>query len=118
MKSYKHRHLFWRLPVMLAIIAVASLVVMALWNAILPDLLHVQPVNYLQAAGLLVLARLLFGGFRGFHGFHAHAHPHSHHFRERWDNLKPEEREEVFKNWDKLRPLWRNPRTEYERDKS
>ncbi len=36
---------------------------MLLWNAILPQILHTSVINYLQALGLLVFCRLLFGGF-------------------------------------------------------
>lgn len=42
--------------------AAFSLAVMLLWNAILPNLLGVADINYLQAAGILALCRLLFGG--------------------------------------------------------
>ena len=34
-----------------------------LWNAILPEFTHLSKINYWQALGLLVLARILFGGF-------------------------------------------------------
>ena len=39
--------------------------VMLLWNAILPNLLNVNPIKYWQAVGLLVLCRILFGNFGG-----------------------------------------------------
>jgi hypothetical protein len=39
-----------------------GLFVMLLWNALLPDLFKFQEINYLQAVGLVVLARLIFGG--------------------------------------------------------
>ena len=70
--------------------AVLSAVVMLLWNALLPDLLHVPPLRYLQAAGILILSRLLFGGLRGHFGpWRRRA------WRERWDSLTPEERERL-----------------------
>jgi hypothetical protein len=56
----------------LAICAIAILgwVVMTLWNAIVPGIfVGVRAVDYRQALGLLVLSRLLFGGFRGRGGF-------------------------------------------------
>jgi hypothetical protein len=46
----------------IAIFAVFSLAVMLLWNAVLPHLLGAPDINYLQAAGLLALCRILFGG--------------------------------------------------------
>ncbi len=54
-----------------ALLAVAGIgllgwVVMALWNAVLPSVfMGVRAIDYRQALGLLVLSRILFGGFRG-----------------------------------------------------
>ena len=36
--------------------------VMLLWNALLPNLFKFPEINYLQSVGLIVLARLIFGG--------------------------------------------------------
>jgi hypothetical protein len=41
-----------------------SAAVMLLWNAVLPYVLPMKPINYWQAMGLLVLCRILFGGFK------------------------------------------------------
>jgi hypothetical protein len=55
----------------IALLAVAGIgllgwVVMALWNAVLPGVfIGVRAIDYRQALGLLVLSRILFGGFRG-----------------------------------------------------
>ena len=38
-------------------------VLMWLWNALIPDIFHATPINFWQGIGLLILARLLFGGF-------------------------------------------------------
>jgi len=47
-------------------IAVIAWVVMLLWNALLPSLFAgVSPVGYWQALGLLLLSKILFGGFHG-----------------------------------------------------
>lgn len=37
--------------------------VMLLWNWLLPPLFHVGTINYWQAFGLVILAKILFGGF-------------------------------------------------------
>lgn len=79
-------------------IAVVTGVVMTLWNALLPDLFTgVSPIGYWQALGVLVLSRLLFGGFRG--GGHGRWHKR----REQWEALSPEEREQ-FKG--RFRSRW------------
>lgn len=53
---------------------VLGLAVMLLWNWLMPALFAgVNSVNYLQAIALLLLARILAGGYRGGHG-HCHSH--------------------------------------------
>jgi hypothetical protein len=74
--------------VVLVVLGVAALgwVVMALWNWLMPELfLGAREIGYLQAMGILVLSKILFGGFRG--GGHGRWH------RERWQQMTPEERE-------------------------
>jgi len=52
-------------------VAVLGAAVMTLWNAVMPGLLAgAHPVDYLHALGLLVLCRILIGGFRGHGGWH------------------------------------------------
>lgn len=49
-------------------IALGGLFTMLLWNALIPDLFHGPTLSYLQAAGILVLARIMVGrGGRGHH---------------------------------------------------
>jgi hypothetical protein len=76
----------WKGVFMLAVVAVLGLVVMLLWNAIVPSVFSgVQTLDYRQSLGLLVLSRILFGGFRGGRGMPGR----------RWQRLKdlaPEER--------------------------
>lgn len=54
--------------IMLALLAGVGAVVMLLWNAIIPTVIGWGAVSYLQAVGLLVLCRLLFGSFSGIKG--------------------------------------------------
>ena len=51
-------------------------VVMLLWNAVLPAIAPVHTITYWQSVGLLVLARILVGGFG--RGTHATAKNHRH----------------------------------------
>jgi hypothetical protein len=68
--------------------AILSVVVMVLWNWLIPSIFPEGPhVTLAQAAGLLVLSRILFGGFRGHGGMHGRWHRHGHH------DLTPEDRE-------------------------
>jgi len=91
---------FWKILV-LVIAGVAALgwVVMSLWNWLLPSLFPgVHQIAYLQALGLLVLSKILFGGFRG-RGCH-------HHHRQRWEQMSDEEREKFKRGVRGWRGRW------------
>lgn len=78
--------------VVIAVVAVAAfgLAVMGLWNWLVPDLFAGRSIGFWQGVGLVVLSRLLFGGFRGGHGRHGHWRDR---MGERWERMTPEERE-------------------------
>lgn len=61
----------------LGLLAAGVAVTMLLWNAFVPAIIGWQPIGYWQAAGLMLLVRLLFGRF-GMpfvpHGGHRHLH--------------------------------------------
>jgi len=67
-----------------------SLVLMSLWNWLMPPLFGLRLIGYGQALGLLVLSRLLPGGFRG--GWRGGMHWRGR-MMERWAQMTPEERE-------------------------
>ncbi|HXB22004.1 MAG TPA: hypothetical protein VNV88_11515 [Candidatus Solibacter sp.] len=75
--------------------AVLGFIVMHLWNWLMPEISGWHAISFWQALGLLLLSKLLFGGFRGGWG-------HSRHWRkgmrERWEQMTPEQREELRKN--------------------
>ena len=64
--------------------------VMHLWNWLAPALFHLPPITFWQALGLLVLCRILFGGFGG-HGRGRSRRERPS--REKWARMTPEERE-------------------------
>jgi hypothetical protein len=78
------------LVAVIAFIAVLGFLVMGLWNWLVPPLFRGPQIGYLQALGLLILARLLIGGWRGRGGWHGHWRQRM--WRERWESLTPEER--------------------------
>ena len=84
----RHRMGKW-LVIGAVIFVVLGLLVMSLWNALLPAILGVKAIGFWQALGILALSRILFGGlgFRpGMFGAHRRMH-------ERWMNMTPEQRE-------------------------
>ena len=86
--------------ILLAIIGVFAFgaIVMLLWNALVPGIFHLTVITFWQALGLLVLTRLLFGGFRGGGGF-GHRGRGKDRLRERWMTMTPEERERFKQDW-------------------
>jgi hypothetical protein len=78
--------------VVLALVAgtVLGFAVMGLWNWLVPSLFGGKAIGFWQAVGLLVLTRILFGGFRGGPGRHGHGR---HRMMERWEQMAPEERD-------------------------
>lgn len=79
MKNKKFKKL-WGIPLFIAIFALLVWATMLLWNALLPAIFGIVTITYWQALGLLVLGRLLFGGFGrgggGMHRFGRHRHHH------------------------------------------
>lgn len=63
--------------------------VMVLWNWLMPELFGLPSISFLQAAGLLLLCKILFGGIGG-------CHHHGNKLRQRWEQMSPEERERII----------------------
>ncbi len=68
MKDDFRRRCFFFPFAILAFVAVLTYVVYALWNGVVTDVLEVKSITYWQALGLLVLGKILFGGFPGGRG--------------------------------------------------
>lgn len=49
----------------IAAILAFGMVVMGLWNAIMPAVLGVKTISFRQALGIFLLSKILFGGFGG-----------------------------------------------------
>jgi len=61
-------HVFFRILAIAGFALLFGLVVMWLWNWLLPGLFGIAVIGYWQAFGLVILARILFGGILpGFH---------------------------------------------------
>src|SRR5882762_7340596 len=67
-----------------------SFVVMRLWNWLMPALFGWHLITFWQAVGILVLSKILFGGFRGGHRQQWYGRRR---MMERWEQMTPEERE-------------------------
>ena len=100
MKRYWFRRGLRFLLFGLLFMGLAGLVVMTLWNALLPTILGVSAITFWQALGLLVLSRILFGGY-GFRGRGDYGRPNTGRsvwkdkMKERWQTMTPEQREQM-----------------------
>jgi len=92
-------HFFKHLLAGLVIIAALGLIVMWLWNALIPGIFGWASINYWQAIGLLALSRILWGG-RGWHKRHAfRRHGCENPVREKWMKMSPEDRKEFIQKF-------------------
>lgn len=90
----------------LVAVAVLGWIVMALWNAVIPAVFAGgHAIDYLHALGLLILSRILFGGFRGRGGCNKHRH------WRKWDAMTPDERAQFQRG---MRSGWRQDKEETE----
>ncbi len=88
---------------MLAVIAAFGAAAMLLWNALMPQIFAMPALTYWQTVGLMLLARILFGGLA-----HDMAHGgrrgrgdvlmfrQGNKLREKWMNMSEEERKEFM----------------------
>lgn len=70
-------------------------IVMSLWNALMPEIFHLPIITFWQALGLLLLAKILFSGFRG-----GGPRPQwKDKLKAKWANMTPEEKEKFKQDW-------------------
>ena len=89
----------------IAMFAAISAIAMLLWNFLIPEIFGLITINFWQAAGLLVLARILFGGF-GFNKGRMMMADRMHTMNpihQKWMKMTPEQREEFINKRRKFR---------------
>jgi len=106
-KQKRMKKLIWIVPAALAgmmlLIAIGGTVVMLLWNWLAPAMFGLRLITFWQALGILILCRILFGGF-GMLGGSGRSPRRGHmgdriadrvadRMAERCENMTPEERE-------------------------
>ncbi len=84
----------WKIWKIAAIVVVAAFVfgfvIMQLWNWLMPVIFGLHRITFWQGLGLLVLGKVLFGGF---HRHGGGGRGWKRHMDERWAQMSPEERE-------------------------
>ncbi|MBS1531040.1 MAG: hypothetical protein JSU01_12080 [Bacteroidetes bacterium] len=100
-RAYRYRSHFRKKMIfipflVLAGLALVSYIVMLLWNALMPVIFHLGIITFWQAAGLLILAKILFGFGKGGHRGGA---PWMRHRMERFKHMSPEEQDRFREQW-------------------
>ena len=105
MKSFRKQKGLGML-IFLVVFALVGLLVMLLWNALLPTIIGVSSVSYLQSLGIIVLSRFLFGGLghwgKPFMG---------------WRQMDYSKKKEFFEMHDKFKGMSREKRIEFLRNR-
>ncbi len=90
---------------------------MLLWNNLAVTIFGLPALTFFQTLGLMVLGRLLTGGFgsRGWGG-RGPGWRRGRYWRERWQNMTPEQREQAMQRWNRYgcSPAKRNGEEEAE----
>ncbi len=75
-----------------------AFVVMYLWNFAISPTFEINEISYWQAMAILVLSKILFGGFRG-RG--RSGPPWRRKWKRKWDNMSSEDRQKFRAEWRK-----------------
>lgn len=92
------------------VITLFGFIVMSLWNQVLTAVLPVPAITFGQALGIFVLAKILFGGFRG--GWGGGRHAWGQKMKEKWQHMTPEEQEKFKEQWRNKCSRWGTRRPE------
>ena len=90
MKPRKFLRILKFILIAAAAFTVFSFLIMHLWNWLMPALFGLHVITFWQAVGVLVLSKILFGGFRPRFG---PGMQWRRRMMERWEQMTPEERE-------------------------
>ena len=105
MKTMSHqRKWFFFAPLAVLAVILFGFITMALWNALLPEIFNLPVINFWQAAGLLILARLFFGS--GPSKWNRNSHYMNPEMRNKIKNMSSEEKKEFFRKMHYNRQMW------------
>jgi hypothetical protein len=93
----------------LAAVVICGWIVTGLWNVLMPEIVGARTIGFWQALGLLLLGRLLFGGFRG---PHQRRRMMMRRWAGRWEKMTPEEREKFRQGMEQRCGGFRTPETD------
>ncbi len=91
--------------IVVGLIALAGFVVMEMWNWLMPAIFGLGVITFWQALGIIILSKILFGGFRmgGCGGCCGYGYKHGghwkHKFKHKWANMSDEDKEKWRKKF-------------------
>ncbi|MFN0036022.1 MAG: hypothetical protein ACKVUS_13245 [Saprospiraceae bacterium] len=88
----------------LLFITAITFATMLLWNHLAAATFGLPVLTFFQTLGLMLLGRLLTGGFGSRGSWRGRGPGHrmrGHYWRERWQNMTPEQREQSMQQWGK-----------------
>lgn len=98
-KQWKARKAIGIFFMVIFFLSLFSFIVMWLWNAILPGVIHVSPINFWQSLGILVLSKILFSGFGRGGGWQRKRQEWKRRMFDKWQDMTPEDREKFKQSW-------------------
>lgn len=104
MKTVFRKRWYLFTPLILAAFAGFGYFTMWLWNSLMPIIFHLPEISFWQTIGLMLLSRLLLGGFGG----HGHPNYMRNRMHEKWEKMTPEEREQYREHIRMHRPPFLN----------
>lgn len=100
MKRFWVKKIFMFVIFFIAAVLLFGTIVMSLWNAILPAIIGVKAITFIQALGILLLSKILFGGFGRRGGWQRGRHNQwRNNMQEKLAAMTPEEREKFKAEW-------------------
>ncbi len=86
--------IFLLIPI--ALFFAVGMIIMLLWNCLIPAIFGLKAITYLQALGIFLLSRILFGSFAFWNKKPPFANSN---FREKMMNMTDEERQQFKEEW-------------------
>jgi len=103
MKTVFKRRWYLFIPLIILAFVAFGFFTMYLWNWLMPVVFHLPELTFWQTIGLMVLSRLILGGFGG---HHKHARRSHRYMQKKWETMTPEEREQFRDHMHSCHPAW------------
>ena len=99
----KSKYILWPIC-FIGIAALMTVVVMLLWNWLMPILFDLRVIDFWEALGILALSKILFGAHFGKRGGHCSCNNGGHYgwkqkFKSKWQDMSEEDKKKWESKW-------------------